>query len=58
MLQIALADCGGPDDQGAVGDGLGESGAGDRVGEDLGGIDGGTGALEGDGKVVDHAQMA
>jgi len=58
VLQVALAYGGGPDDEGAVGDGLGECGAGDRVGEDLGGIDGGAGALEGDGEVVDHAQMA
>ena len=58
VLQVALADGGGPDDQGAVGDGLGEAGAGDRIGEDLGGVDSGARALEGDGEIVDHAQMA
>ena len=58
VLQIALTDGCGADDEGAIGYGIGESGAGDRVGEDLGGVDCGAGGLKGDRVIVDHAQMA
>ena len=58
MLQGSLAYCSRSHDERAVGDCFGNGGEGLRFGEDGGGIDGGACGLEGDGVVVDHAQMA
>ena len=58
MLEGSLAYRSCTDDEGAVGDGFGDGGEGPGFGKDGGGIDGGACSLEGDGVVVDHAQMA
>lgn len=57
MLEVALADGGGADDEGAVGDGLGYGGEFGCGGEDGGRIDGGACGFEWDRVLVDDAEV-
>jgi hypothetical protein len=56
MVQFAAADRGGSNDEGAIGNGFGDSLKLFRAGEQRGGADGGTGLAKGDFVRVDHAQ--
>ena len=58
MLFAAEADCGGADDEGAIGDGLGDFCELAGGFEDGGGVDGRAGPFEGDGVFIDQAQVA
>ena len=57
MLEDALADSGGAEDQGAVGDGVGDGLVLGGVLEDARRIDCGLGRCEWDGVLVDNAQL-
>src|SRR5580704_16290278 len=58
MLEGSLAYCSRAYNEGAVGDGFGDGGEGPGFGKYGGGIYGGACGLEGNGVVVDHAEMA
>ena len=58
VVELALADGGGADDESAVGDGLGDRGKGARGGHHLGGVDGGLRSLKRWEEFIDHAEGA